>query len=382
MRNLVEHNSCVLFLLFLSTFLTSASARRALPTIGGNVTTQVGLQCAAEGDCPIRQYCYIDKETDIGTCDCYQFYGFYGPECLGTSPIAPIFTIVSLTFCLYQMAMWIITFKQITDKKVNAFKAGSASGHVTIACMIANILEIGMHLCYMLVAIGANPTYEVNDLARPLIFGLCMIVKLTGGFEIPIMWMDIVIKSPGMNSPENKAKFKKIATILRVCATLSGTIVIFCILTGNATAAAFFFMFVLVCSIAMYIRASRLLALMICKNFWKLGYSPGEDKFANSAESSGHRAAKNILAVGNSFAKAAAMFFFSLATLGVTAQIKSGLTPFIAANAFLISMSLIQGIFRGYVRLGARKKLAAAGFESGSKVSAATVTSSAVSSSD
>jgi hypothetical protein len=197
--------------------------------------------------------------------------------------------------------------------------------------------------------------------------------KLGGVMEIPIMWMDIVIKSPGMNSPENKAFFKKAALGLRITAVAVGLIIIAFMAIGQATFAAYFFILVLIFSIVLYMKSSRALAVMICKDFWELGYNPGEDKFKGAAEKSGHNAAKNIVLVANNFSKIAAVFVLSLMVLGVTVKnYDLGLVPFIAACSFLCCNASIQAVFRGYVRLGARKKLAAAGFSSDSKVSAAT----------
>jgi len=47
-----------------------------------------------------------------------------------------------------------------------------------------------------------DTTYKSHDILRGLSFGLCVVFKMAGIFEVPIMWMDIVIRSPGMNTDE------------------------------------------------------------------------------------------------------------------------------------------------------------------------------------
>ena len=63
--------------------------------------------------------------------------------------------------------------------------------------MIANWFEILMPLSYVIYTTGSDSSYMSHDVLRGLSFGLCVVFKLGGILEVPIMWMDIVIKSPG-----------------------------------------------------------------------------------------------------------------------------------------------------------------------------------------
>lgn len=262
---------------------------------------------------------------------------------------------------------------------MKAFQFKSASGKVTVMSMGASFMEILMSFCYFMVSAGLNNSYEIAMYVRPASFALCVLFKLGGCFEVPIMWMDIVIKSPGMNTPENKALFKRIAKGLRIGSALIAFIILVLMFTGRVAMAGAFFVLVLMGAITMYNIASRKLALMICKDFWEHGYNPDMTKFKGSAEKSGHNAAKNIVVVANYFAAAAVVFIIGL--LGLSATVKdqdNGIKPFISAHVFLLAAAWIEVIFRGYVRLGARKKLSAAGFGMESKVTTVSTMSTGV----
>jgi hypothetical protein len=173
---------------------TLVAGRAALPVIGDmqidpdcltlnddvtscnetKIESQTGLPCELEMDCPVRQYCYLDDEGE-GYCDCYQFYGFDGPECLETNILASALVIVCVVYAVYQTGLWFQTFAQLNNSKVKAFSASSASGHVTISCLVAGVFEVMMNFCYLIVAAGLNPSYEVADLVRPICFGKCTI---------------------------------------------------------------------------------------------------------------------------------------------------------------------------------------------------------------
>jgi hypothetical protein len=202
------------------------------------------------------------------------------------------------------------------------------------------------------------------------------VFKLGGILEVPIMWMDIVIKSPGKNTPENKAKFKKMATGLRASAIIVGLSIILLFVTGNTALAAGIILLVLFINMGVYFVSSRRLAVMISNNFFELGYNPSDEKFKSSADRSGHNAAKNILIVANKLLATSAFFVVCLVAYIIfnrTPESGSGLISFIFIHAFIADLAVYQNIFRGYVRLGARKKLKAAGFMGGgSKVTTTT----------
>ncbi|GMH60564.1 hypothetical protein TL16_g03078 [Triparma laevis f. inornata] len=341
----------------------------------------------SELDCPIYQYCYTTPEfaqydDAAGSCECYQFYGNSGAYCeVFAGGLRPALAMFVMIISIVSFGLWSQTLKQLTA--VKAFKARSASGHVVIVCMVANFFEILMPLSYVLYTTGSDKSYKSHDILRGLSFGLCVVFKLGGILEVPIMRMDIVIKSPGMNSDENKALFKKIALALRILAVSSGLLIIVLMTSGNTPLAAMLVLLLLVVCIGIYQVSSRRLAKMICKNFFELGYSPDESKFASSAEKSGHSAAKNILFVSNKNVAASLLFLVVMVGYSVTAKIPEqggGLLAYVFIHVFLADLAVFQAVFRGYVRMGARKKLQKAGFmKGGSQVTSASTATTVIS---
>lgn len=186
-----------------------------------------------------------------------------------------------------------------------------------------------------------------------------------------------------MNSDENKALFKKIALALRILAVSSGLLIIVLMTSGNTPLAAMLVLLLLVVCSGIYQVSSRRLAKMICKNFFELGYSPDESKFASSAEKSGHSAAKNILLVSNKNVAASLLFLVVMVGYSVTAKIPEqggGLLAYVFIHVFLADLAVFQAVFREYVRLGARKKLQKAGFmKGGSQVTSASTATTVIS---
>ncbi|GMI01627.1 hypothetical protein TrVE_jg9826 [Triparma verrucosa] len=370
-----------------------ASARPDIPEIGAysnpvppnnNDTVKFG-PCDVEVDCPIYQYCYTTPEyaqyeDAAGSCDCYYFYGNSGPECeVFPGGLRPALASFVMVLSIVSFGLWSVTLKQLMA--VKAFKARSASGHVVIACMIANWFEILMPLSYVIYTTGSDSSYMSHDVLRGLSFGLCVVFKLGGILEVPIMWMDIVIKSPGMNSDENKAKFKKIALGLRILSVSSGLFIIVLMTSGNTPLAAILVLLLVMLCIVIYQVSSRKLAKMICKNFFELGYSPDDSKFTSSAEKSGHSAAKNILLVSNKNVAVSVLFIVVMVGYSATAKVPEqgkGVLAFIFIHLFLADLAVFQAIFRGYVRLGARKKLQKAGYMKGSSQVTSTSTATTV----
>ena len=314
------------------------------------------------------QFCYLDDgnlqpDGETGTCLCYTFYGFTNyPECDNKDGVTRgILSAFTLGLCLFAWFNWWQTLSQL--KTVKAFKARTASGHVLIMCFISNTFEIFMNVSYLITSLALDPSYAVHDYMRSLAYGMCVVFKLAGVFEVPIMWMDIVIKSPGMNSDENKGRFKKAANTLRGLAIFCGLFVLACMGSGNSQIAGAFFVFVLVGLILLFRFSSRRLASMICANFFELGYNPDEKAFANSAEKSGHNAAKNIMVVDGRFIKVTTPFVISLVLYsGSVKRSDTGIVPYVCVHIFLFCCAGCQIIFKDYVRLGARKKLIAGGF--------------------
>ena len=89
------------------------------------------------------------------------------------------------------------------------------------------------------------------------------------------------------------------ANTLRASSIIIGFLIIFLLTGGFAPIAAMVILLVLIICIAIYQVSARKLAIMICKDFFELGYKPDESKFASSADKSGHNAAKNIMLVSN-----------------------------------------------------------------------------------
>ncbi|GMI35032.1 hypothetical protein TeGR_g13747 [Tetraparma gracilis] len=352
--------------------------------------TQFGMVCEAENDCPVRQLCYLGYEgeyndatypagNDGGVCMCSAFYGLTGPDCMEQASKVPfIVSMLVAAFGFFSWLQWIQTLYQLI--KAKAFKPSTAAGTVTLMSTLGNFLTVVMNLCYGLVAGGVGlASYAINDSARPASFGINVIVTLYCVFAIPIMWMDIVIKSPGMNSDENKAMFKKAATGLRALTVFVGLTVMALLAMKLSAPTAMFFVLVLIGSIVLFMTSSRKLAVMICKNWSELGYNPSEDKFKGQAEKSGHNAAKNIMLMANRFSGSASMFIIGLVAFIITNRSPdTGALPFYCCHVFLIAMVYMNILMRGYVRLGARKKLASAGYGGSSKVTTTTTTSTAV----
>ena len=168
------------------------------------------------------------------------------------------------------------------------------------------------------------------------------------------------------------------ANTLRASSIIIGFLIIFLLTGGFAPIAAMVILLVLIICIAIYQVSARKLAIMICKDFFELGYKPDESKFASSADKSGHNAAKNIMLVSNKFSGVAAAFVMVM--VGYSAMVRApdsgkGTLAFTFIHIFIFILALIQNIFRDYVRLGARKKLTAAGYmNKGSKVTTTTTT--------
>ncbi|GMH93319.1 hypothetical protein TrVE_jg10777 [Triparma verrucosa] len=328
----------------------------ARPAFAGNAS--FALECELETDCPAKMFCFED-----GKCDCYGYYGHTGDDCQGSSATGQIIVLaILLASCAVQQYENFLTLYQL--KQCDAFKAGTPAGTVLLACISSTFFEFCLLMVYLLVTLGADPDYVVNDTARPLIFGLLVICKLTGMFAIPIMWMEIVVKSPGNNSDENKKKYKQVKTTIHATTVISSTGVFVLLLMGKAAVVSLLFVLILLMLLVLYQVASRKLALMICKNFWELGLNPGEDKFSNNAEKSGHKAAKNIVVVANNVFRLISAFIIFLLVFSRTVKKNSipGIVPFLGVNGFIGICLMMEGICRNYVRLGSQKKLQKGGY--------------------
>ncbi|GMI09132.1 hypothetical protein TrLO_g12362 [Triparma laevis f. longispina] len=359
------------FLLLLA--LKAVSVNAARPAFAGNMS--FALTCELEIECPPKMFCYD------GLCDCYGYYGHTGDDCQESSAAGQLIMLAALlTSAVFQQYQNFLTLYQL--KKCDAFKAGTPAGTVLLACCSSTFFEACLLTVYLLVTIGADPDYTVNDTARPLIFGMLVIGKLTGMFAIPIMWMEIVVKSPGNNSDENKKKYKQLTRIIHATTIISSSVVFILLLLGKAALVSALFVLILLMLLALYQIASRKLAIMICKNFWELGLTPSEDKFSNNAEKSGHKAAKNIIVVSNRVFRLISAFICFLLVFSRTVKQKSipGIVPFLGVNGFVAICLMMEGICRNYVRLGSQKKLQKGGFGVGrgmfgmSKVTALTTT--------
>lgn len=190
------------------------------------------------------------------------------------------------------------------------------------------------------------------------------------------MWMEIVVKSPGNNSDENKKKYKQLTRIIHATTIISSSVVFILLLLGKAALVSALFVLILLMLLALYQVASRKLAIMICKNFWELGLTPSEDKFSNNAEKSGHKvggsersepieinmgivltraaslatpqAAKNIIVVANRVFRLISAFICFLLVFSRTVKQKSipGIVPFLGVNGFVAICLIMEGICR------------------------------------
>jgi hypothetical protein len=146
------------------------------PVLGTNTTSKFG-PCDVELDCPIYQYCYttpeyVQYEGSAGSCDCYMFYGSTGTECQELAGgIRVIFPVMCVIFAICMFSMWSMTLYQLI--KVKAFKPNSASGHVLVACMIANFCEILMPFAYVLYGTGENRRLEQSGSRIPAVLPSC-----------------------------------------------------------------------------------------------------------------------------------------------------------------------------------------------------------------
>jgi hypothetical protein len=197
------------------------------------------------------------------------------------------------------------------------------------------------------------------------------------------MWLEIVVKSPGNNSDENKANLKRLKGTVKCLVGFLSPLVLVLLAMNQASIAAGVIILVLIGNIIFYHRSSRKLAVMICKNYFEIGPNPSPEQLPTSAEKSGHKAAKSILRISKHMEVGLAFFIVSLGLFSVTVKRHAaGVMPYAFVHCFLLICLYVQTLFRGYVRQGANKKLAANGFATkSSKVGSSTTTSTVVGSS-
>lgn len=358
-------------LLLFATLLPSITMARPPRTFESVASTY----CEVETDCPAFLFCYPttnatflpppDVPNAIGMCGCYKFYGHSGPLCEDQSaalfPI--IFAGVMFLYSFVTLLYNILTMVQLHS--VGALPLQNGPALVLTYNCLSEFFVMCMLFAYIYTLSGYDKDYTMNDNYKPWFFGLKAVFRLASCYEIPHLWMKVIINAPiqGMTHAKkaiNKVRFKKFKILSRSNTVVNSTLVMVCLALKLNTVIAAYFVFVSGCVTLMYRVQSRKLASTL---------APGcLNKSAVVADSKTNernlQAAMDMLTLSGKVGYTINIgYVVMLVAYAISVKRPStGITPVLCITSLFFAATTITQHQLWYIRRGNRNKLSKKGY--------------------
>jgi hypothetical protein len=330
-----------------------------------DLQTLANLTCSVPEDCPPLFDCFLLGPDDkVFTCGCEPFSGLVrDPQddgCKVSHPARMPYVILLVLGLVLSIMVSFYTCRSVYQMKKVGALAANASGVSIVASAVAVVFCAIAEVSYLMMPLGQDPESFYFDVLRPGAYLFWVASFPVAIMSIPLQWLELAILSEtGAGKAEVKAKFAGARSKIKMLVYFNPLVLVFGLFTNYWNAVAFFYgVEIFITSVGFHMSKDKL-AVMLDPHCHLEEPPAGAKPVAESSVI----AAAGILKFGNASEKA-----LILCVIGLLSQVglNSNYTTYMSAafcwQFFVFGTIIVAYLNTWYIRRGANKKMADAGY--------------------